>query len=62
MWPVWLDCTTSPFRRVSSLSLRPGSISSAVTIQGPKAPVSSKFLPEAICLAWNCHSRTLASL
>ncbi len=60
---VLADCTVWPLRRVSSRRPRaPGGSSSAVTSQGPKAPVRSKFLPMVHCGVLNWYSRTLPSL
>src|SRR5471030_844945 len=42
---VFADCITVPFRRVTSERLDGSPISSAVTSQGPNAPVDGKFLP-----------------
>ncbi|MDT4890907.1 hypothetical protein FQZ97_1279060 [compost metagenome] len=50
MSSVFADCTTLPFTLVCNNSpLPPGGNSSAVTRSGPKAPVSSKFLPTVHC-------------
>ncbi|MNR50997.1 hypothetical protein D3C85_1706000 [compost metagenome] len=60
---VLADCTTWPFRRVSSCKpLPPAGSSSAVTSSGPNAPVSSKFFPTVHCGDLNWYSRTEASL
>src|SRR5689334_19376860 len=55
-------CICWPFRRQESVSLVPGGISSAVTIQGPNGPVPAKFLPAVHCTVWRCQSRTEPSL
>src|SRR5438552_12685986 len=59
MLSVLSDCITWPLRRVWIFSpLPPGGTSSGVTIQGPKAPVRSKFLPMSHCVVLRWNSRT----
>ena len=63
MLSVLSDCMVLPLSRLMILRpLAPRGSSSAVTIQGPKLPVLSKFLPMPHCVVWRWNSRTEPSL
>src|SRR5690606_39158030 len=55
-------CRTTPLTVRLTARLATSPTSSGVTIQGPNAPVPTKFLPEVTWLEWNCQSRMLPSL
>ena len=56
---VLSDCITRPFDQLLIFNpLPPGGSSSALTNQGPKPPVRSKFLPMSHCVVLRSNSRT----